>query len=121
MQEDAKSTVCIPLLYSNSCKVIVQELLQHLLNAFLQEEKPSLKSCAGWALALIRKISTGKKDLEHDDSPDTNHMKPYKLMLGSLPKDSTLYILTSLLLDIRNTHVSYMFVLSCVTYSIATD
>ena len=101
--------------------MIVQELLQHLLNVFLQEVKPSLKSYAGWALALIRKISMEKKNLEHDDISDTNHMNPYKLTLGNLPKDSTLYILSSLLLDIRNTHVSYMFILSCVTYSISTD
>jgi Na+-translocating ferredoxin:NAD+ oxidoreductase RnfA subunit len=108
VQENAtESTVCVPLLYSNNCKVVVQELLQYLLNVFLQEVKSPLKSCAGWALALIRRIITDSEDLEHDDIPATNHASSYKLTLTSFPHDSALHILSSLLLDFRNNPVSY--------------
>lgn len=103
------STVCTPLLYESSCQGLVQNLVQDLLRSSLQASDASSMSSACWALALIRKAFIKENDAEHKEYGDVSSSIHTKISLTSLPKESSLYILCSWLLDIQKKLVNSRF------------
>eukprot|EP00250_Pteridium_aquilinum_P007071 c16865_g1_i1 orf=198-5741(-) len=93
------SYVCTPLLFESSCKSLVQNLTQDILNSALHGSS-DMMSNAWWALALIRRAFI--KD-SGDDSGVSGFgdAKSPRIGLTSLSEESSLFILCSWLLNVR--------------------
>lgn len=92
-----------PLLYESSCEELMQNLVQELMGSALHASDASLRSSAGWSLALMRKASVQENDIEHTfhvQFSTSSHKSYPAISLSSFPKDSTLYLLCSWLLNL---------------------
>ncbi|KAI5062948.1 hypothetical protein GOP47_0021495 [Adiantum capillus-veneris] len=101
------SNICTPLLYESSCKTYVQNLLQDLLNYAVQGSA-HIRTNAWWALALVRRIfmEGGNPEGRATGSRD---VKSSKISLTGLAKDSSLFLLCSWLLNVKENPVESLF------------